>query len=237
MEYGTEQWLEKNKDQLPASSANLLMGSGFDLLSKIQPFIRTEDREGRGSVATKSVGAQFSAQLTQLRSRIDATVPHYIRCLKPNDELVPDSFDPRMIVDQLRCGGVLEAVRVSRAGYPTRYPHDVFRARYYILGENPAAKKKKGTVARKWGSNASGKSESSDVKQLVSKIAYDIWEADHEAMMEALEENDGTPVAVSGWCCFAFDVREVSHLTNPLSCIYRTARATPSTAPSTSTAT
>ena len=36
VEYSTDQWLEKNKDQLPASSANLLKGSEFDLLSQIQ---------------------------------------------------------------------------------------------------------------------------------------------------------------------------------------------------------
>ncbi|KAL7535662.1 hypothetical protein ACHAXR_009073, partial [Thalassiosira sp. AJA248-18] len=199
VEYTTDHWLEKNKDQLPASSANLLMGSEFDLLSKIHKFIRSEDRDGRGSVATKSVGAQFSAQLAQLRSRIDTTVPHYIRCLKPNDELVPDSFDPKMIVDQLRCGGVLEAVRVSRAGYPTRYPHDVFKARYYILGDAKERRKNRppvGPPVKKWGNRrvtGSTSNEESEVKKLVSKIAFDIWEADHEAMMVALEEN-GTPI-------------------------------------------
>lgn len=36
VEYSTDQWLEKNNDQLPVSSANLLMNSDFDLLSKIQ---------------------------------------------------------------------------------------------------------------------------------------------------------------------------------------------------------
>eukprot|EP00571_Detonula_confervacea_P013879 CAMPEP_0172301032 /NCGR_PEP_ID=MMETSP1058-20130122/3005_1 /TAXON_ID=83371 /ORGANISM="Detonula confervacea, Strain CCMP 353" /LENGTH=2063 /DNA_ID=CAMNT_0013011021 /DNA_START=194 /DNA_END=6385 /DNA_ORIENTATION=+ len=192
VEYSTDTWLEKNKDQLPASTANLLKGAEFELLGQIQKFIRSEDRNGRGSVATKSVGAQFSAQLSQLRARIDTTVPHYIRCLKPNDELVPDSFDPKMIVDQLRCGGVLEAVRVSRAGYPTRYPHDVFKARYYILGD--VKDRKPVSAVKRWGRGAARSStEESEVKRLVSKIAFDIWEADHEAMMVALEEN-GTPI-------------------------------------------
>ena len=157
-------------------------------------FIRSEDREGRGSVATKSVGAQFSTQLAQLRSRIDTTAPHYIRCLKPNDDLVPDSFDPKMIVDQLRCGGVLEAVRVSRAGYPTRYPHNVFKARYYILGD--AMDTKPASPIKRWGRGASMSKEDSEVKRLVSKIAFDIWEADHQALLAALEEDD-IPFVVS----------------------------------------
>ncbi len=194
VEYSTDSWLEKNKDQLPAASVNLLKHSSFDLLSKLQTFVRSEDRDGRGSVATKSVGAQFSAQLRELRARIDTTVPHYIRCLKPNDELVPEHFDPKMIVDQLRCGGVLEAVRVSRAGYPTRYPHDVFKARYYILGDA-----KDRTPMSPYGNKQrfSMSPEDVAVKRLVSKIAFDIWEADHKAIMMALHDENGTPVAVS----------------------------------------
>ena len=98
-----------------------------------------------------------------------------------------------MIVDQLRCGGVLEAVRVSRAGYPTRYPHEVFKARYYILGDSkdktpvsPYGNKKKYSMS----------AEDVEVKRLVSKIAFDIWEADHEAMIMALEDEARTPVKV-----------------------------------------
>jgi myosin heavy subunit len=40
--------------------------------------------------------------------RIDTTAPHYIRCPMPNDMPPPDNFDSKMIIDQLRCGDVLE---------------------------------------------------------------------------------------------------------------------------------
>ena len=136
------------------------------IVPQLQKFIRTEHRQGRGSIAAPSVASQFSSQLSSLRSRIDATVPHYIRCLKPNDDMVPDTFDQTMIVDQLRCGGVLEAVRVSRAGYPTRYPHDVFVARYYVLGYGEQKQ------------HRLGEDSSPEVDELVGKIAYSIWEVD-----------------------------------------------------------
>jgi len=68
-----------------------------------------------------------------LRKRIDATSPHYIRCLKPNDKLEPDNFDSAVIAEQLRCAGILEAVRVSRVGYPQRYLHERFVSRYQVL--------------------------------------------------------------------------------------------------------
>ena len=173
VEYTTDAWLEKNKDQLPAAAAALLTSSDFPLIGDIQKYVRSEDRGGRGTVATKSVGAQFSAQLRSLRARIETTVPHYIRCLKPNDDLIPDYFEPKNIIEQLRCGGVLEAVRVSRAGYPTRYPHDVFMARYYILGDH----KDHSPVSPAFTPDRQTDRESS-LKRLISKIAFDLWRAD-----------------------------------------------------------
>lgn len=108
------------------------------------------------------MGAKFAEQLRDLRHRIDSTAPHYIRCLKPNDELLPDEFDPKQIVEQLRYSGVLEAVRVSRAGYPTRYPHGQFMSRYYMLGDL----------------GQDGTKRNKDMIQLVKFIAKHVWEAD-----------------------------------------------------------
>merc|ERR1712138_78944 len=61
---------------------------------------------------------------------IRATCPHFIRCLKPNDANVPDVLEAPRLVEQLRYCGVLEAVRVARAGYPVRLPHAEFARRY-----------------------------------------------------------------------------------------------------------
>jgi len=189
VEYTTDSWLEKNKDQLPAAAADLLNESDFGLIAKLRSFVRTEARGGRGSVATKSVGTQFSSQLKTLRARIDETVPHYIRCLKPNDELIADYFEPLNIVEQLRCGGVLEAVRVSRAGYPTRYPHDVFMARYYILSDQ----RDTSPVSPIFSPERFGSRES-ELKRLISKIAFDLWYADHQLLMALLESEQNRSI-------------------------------------------
>jgi myosin V len=187
VEYNTENWLEKNKDQLPSASAELLKSSTFDLIQKFQRFVRSEDRGGRGTVATKSVSSQFSSQLRTLRARIDITVPHYVRCLKPNDDLAPDYFEPKNVVEQLRCGGVLEAVRVSRAGYPTRYPHEVFLARYYILGDS-----KDDSPQSPVFSPGSNTGTHMTLKRLIAKIAFDLWNADIQIMRALiLAEQEG----------------------------------------------
>jgi myosin-5 len=50
--------------------------------------------------------------------------------LKPNDSLKPHAFDAKRITEQLRYGGVLEAVRVARAGFPVRMLHAEFITRW-----------------------------------------------------------------------------------------------------------
>lgn len=186
VEYTTDGWLEKNKDQLPSAASDLLQSSQFGLIQEIKRFVRSEDRGGRGAVATKSVGSQFSAQLRTLRARIDLTVPHYVRCLKPNDDLAPDYFEPKNVVEQLRCGGVLEAVRVSRAGYPTRYPHDVFLARYYILGDRDDASPLSPAFSPR-----SNTDKHQVLKRLISKIAFDLWLTDHQVMKALIAAQSG----------------------------------------------
>lgn len=52
---------------------------------------------------------------------LNDTTPHYIRCIKPNDDKLPFVFDHQRAVDQLRACGVLETIRISAAGFPSRY--------------------------------------------------------------------------------------------------------------------
>lgn len=218
VEYTTDLWLEKNRDQLPAASAELFSSSTFDLIHKIQPYIRLEQRKvggagtiiaaSSGSIACKSVGAQFSTQLRALRARIDTTSPHYVRCLKPNDELIPHSFEPKNIVEQLRCGGVLEAVRVSRAGYPTRYHHEVFLRRYFILlGSRIESSAGAGTTSAASNNYAkSSKATKSVLRSLIEQITLDIWIADLNLIksLRAAEKYASSPNSKVRKTCFLF---------------------------------
>jgi len=87
-----------------------------------------------GTLSGPGLSSQFKKQLSYLLDKISNTHPHYIRCLKPNDDNVPHNFDHSRISEQLRYGGVLEAVRVARAGFPVRLPHPEFLKRYGLLG-------------------------------------------------------------------------------------------------------
>ncbi|MCE5166846.1 hypothetical protein HAX54_028007 [Datura stramonium] len=64
---------------------------------------------------------------------LSSTEPHYIRCVKPNSLNRPQKFENLSILHQLRCGGVLEAVRISLAGYPTRRTYHEFIDRFGLI--------------------------------------------------------------------------------------------------------
>jgi myosin V len=163
VEYDTECFLEKNKDELPKETTELLQSSSYPFLAMLGRELtkasssteqqaassRTPARGSKqlhrasSSLLRDSVGVQFCSQLKVLRTRIESTAPHYVRCLKPNDELVPHNFDAMVIADQLRCAGVLEAIRVSRVGFPNRYYHDHFVQRYGLLERTALAQHKR----------------------------------------------------------------------------------------------
>ena len=60
-------------------------------------------------------------------------LPHYIRCIKPNDRKASFQFNPQRSIQQLRACGVLETVRISAAGYPSRWSYPEFFNRYRML--------------------------------------------------------------------------------------------------------
>ena len=94
-----------------------------------------QPRPGRGGAVAKkpTLGSIFKASLVKLMETIRQTEVHYIRCIKPNSAKVAFEFEPQMVLQQLRACGVLETIRISCAGYPSRSTYDDFAERYYLL--------------------------------------------------------------------------------------------------------
>uniref|UniRef100_A0A803TSU2 Myosin VA n=1 Tax=Anolis carolinensis TaxID=28377 RepID=A0A803TSU2_ANOCA len=74
-----------------------------------------------------------SNSLHLLMETLNATTPHYVRCIKPNDFKIPFMFDEKRTVQQLRACGVLETIRISAAGFPSRWTYQEFFSRYRVL--------------------------------------------------------------------------------------------------------
>ncbi|XP_052757132.1 unconventional myosin-Va isoform X2 [Galleria mellonella] len=87
----------------------------------------------RQSAQKQTVGSQFRQSLSALMATLSATTPHYVRCIKPNDTKRPFMFDPARAVHQLRACGVLETIRISAAGFPSRWLYQDFFHRYRLL--------------------------------------------------------------------------------------------------------
>lgn len=60
---------------------------------------------------------------------ISLTNPHYIRCIRPNSSAVPKEFVNDKVLLQLRCGGVMEAIRIKKQGFPARPTFEHFYQR------------------------------------------------------------------------------------------------------------
>uniref|UniRef100_A0A0R0EEF5 Myosin motor domain-containing protein n=1 Tax=Glycine max TaxID=3847 RepID=A0A0R0EEF5_SOYBN len=131
--YQTDFFLDKNKDYVVPEHAALLSNSKCPFVSGLFPPLPEETTK---STKFSSIATQFKLQLQSLLETLNATEPHYIRCVKPNNLLKPGMFENNNVLQQLRWNGVMEAIRISCAGYPTRKNFDEFVQRFTILEPN-----------------------------------------------------------------------------------------------------
>ncbi|XP_074534428.1 unconventional myosin-Vc [Halichoeres trimaculatus] len=147
VEYQCKGFLEKNRDTLYEELVDIMRDSKFPFLAN---FFQEEElhavnnkcvrvRPARPGVKAtnkqlrSSVGNKFCSSLSLLMETLNATTPHYVRCIKPNDEKLAFEYDSRRVVQQLRACGVLETIRISAQSYPSRWTYNEFYSRYSIL--------------------------------------------------------------------------------------------------------
>ena len=141
VEYKTAGWLDKNKDPLNDSVTKLLANSTDKFVAELfADYLNAEeDVITRRTVSTVKKGAfrtvaqRHREQLNSLMKQLYATQPHFVRCIIPNEEKKPGKIDANLVLDQLRCNGVLEGIRICRQGFPNRLPFSEFRQRYEII--------------------------------------------------------------------------------------------------------
>ncbi|KAF6139301.1 hypothetical protein GIB67_021511 [Kingdonia uniflora] len=127
--YQADHFLDKNKDYVVAEHQALLNASKCSFVASLFPQLEETSKQSKFS----SIGTRFKQQLQALMETLSTTEPHYIRCVKPNAVLKPGIFENFNVLQQLRCGGVLEAIRISCAGYPTKRTFDEFLDRFGML--------------------------------------------------------------------------------------------------------
>ncbi|CAL4063538.1 unnamed protein product [Meganyctiphanes norvegica] len=138
--YNLSGWLEKNKDPLNDSVVDQLKKGTNALIVDIfadHPGQSGGADKGGGkkgkSGGFKTVSSGYREQLNALMTTLNATQPHFIRCIVPNEKKAPGVTDAALIMHQLTCNGVLEGIRICRKGFPNRMPYSDFKQRYKIL--------------------------------------------------------------------------------------------------------
>ncbi|XP_055916634.1 unconventional myosin ID [Eupeodes corollae] len=126
-------FIEKNKDTLYQDFKRLLHNSKDPNISSMWP-------EGAQDIkkTTKrplTAGTLFQKSMIDLVSTLLKKEPFYVRCVKPNDIKSATVFDDMRVEHQVRYLGLLENVRVRRAGFVHRQRYDKFLLRYKMISQ------------------------------------------------------------------------------------------------------
>ncbi len=127
--YDINTFVAKNKDLLNNSAVKSLFASDNEIFKSFDKKLLLS----LTTISSISITKQFQRQLNNLLLTISKTTPYYIRCLKPNDINNPNNFEKHQVINQLKYSGVLEAIKISRFGFPIRITHEDFNEKYYML--------------------------------------------------------------------------------------------------------
>ncbi|XP_068150663.1 unconventional myosin ID [Drosophila tropicalis] len=131
--YNINGFIEKNKDTLYQDFKRLLHNSKDINMSEMWP-------EGAQDIkkTTKrplTAGTLFQKSMADLVVTLLKKEPFYVRCIKPNDIKSSTVFDEERVQHQVRYLGLLENVRVRRAGFVNRQRYDKFLLRYKMISQ------------------------------------------------------------------------------------------------------
>uniref|UniRef100_A0A8B9CWL2 Myosin X n=1 Tax=Anser brachyrhynchus TaxID=132585 RepID=A0A8B9CWL2_9AVES len=139
--YDVRGFLEKNRDTFRDDILNMLKDSRLDFIYDLFERVCSRSSEETLKMGTQrrrpTVSSQFRDSLHSLMATLSTSNPFFIRCIKPNTEKAPNLFNPDVVLNQLRYSGMLETVKVRRAGFPIRRLFQDFLSRYKMLVKVP----------------------------------------------------------------------------------------------------
>ncbi|KAM8855050.1 LOW QUALITY PROTEIN: myosin-IIIb [Spinachia spinachia] len=124
--------LATSRARVTAASRSLppRLGSGRTKMDTMEMMRHPEETT---NMRRQTVASYFRYSLMDLLSKMVVGQPHFVRCIKPNDDRQALRFGKERVMVQLRYTGILETVNIRRQGYSHRIPFDEFVNRYYYL--------------------------------------------------------------------------------------------------------
>lgn len=133
--YKKHGFIEKNKDLVWFDLLQMGESSQMSIFKTMFP-AGDANRMKNSKKRPLTAAAQFKTQVTALMKQLSSSTPHYIRCIKPNDNKQSGVFNDKRVLHQVRYLGLLENVRVRRAGFAFRQDFEGFVGRYKLICES-----------------------------------------------------------------------------------------------------
>uniref|UniRef100_A0A8C0HL72 Myosin IB n=1 Tax=Buteo japonicus TaxID=224669 RepID=A0A8C0HL72_9AVES len=128
--YQVEGFVDKNNDLLYRDLSQAMWKANHSLIKALFP----EGNPAKINLKRPpTAGSQFKASVATLMKNLQTKNPNYIRCIKPNDKKAAHIFNDALVCHQIRYLGLLENVRVRRAGYAFRQAYEPCLERYKML--------------------------------------------------------------------------------------------------------
>ncbi|XP_076066450.1 unconventional myosin-Ie-like isoform X2 [Oratosquilla oratoria] len=127
--YHIEGFCEKNRDVLVTDIIEVMQTSSNAFIQSLFPDKINQGVKGRPTTA----GSKIKTQANELVGALMKCVPHYIRCIKPNETKKPRDWNEQMVKHQVEYLGLKDNIKVKRAGFAYRRVYEKFLQRYAIL--------------------------------------------------------------------------------------------------------
>ena len=142
--YSVGGFVLKNKDRLETAVEKSMQDAKLPLLEKMYPK-EEEQKTGDGRSSGRSqkrntftgsnamLSLKFTDNINKLVRALERTEPHFVRCLKPNNQKKPLYFDPAVTYNQLQYLGVLDSIKIRHRGFSYRTSYEDFYERFVII--------------------------------------------------------------------------------------------------------
>ncbi|XP_027020173.1 unconventional myosin-Ib isoform X4 [Tachysurus fulvidraco] len=128
--YRVEGFVDKNNDLLYRDLSQAMYKANHSLMKLLFP----EGNPAKVNLKRPpTAGFQFKASVSTLMRNLQTKNPNYIRCIKPNDKKLAQIFTDSLVCHQVNYLGLMENVRVRRAGYAFRQAYEPCLERYKML--------------------------------------------------------------------------------------------------------
>ena len=125
-------WLDKNNYALADDQQRVLSTASLKIVAELFPDPSAKETDAgvnkKKVPQVKSAAKNFMSNLEELMTVLGSTQVHFVRCVKSCMEQKPGLCSGKMVLNQLRCNGTMEAVEVMQAAFPSRIPYEIIHS-------------------------------------------------------------------------------------------------------------